>query len=350
MGGRASSLSSCCCRAALTAKEAGLDMGSGFLLHPALAPLFPLWKSKRLAVIPACGLPGAPTTHAGALAGFAAGTVRPGRSTGTGWLGRLSLALGGSSAQMVVGSLSPAFAGAPHYKLIASGRGHHLPPLVDANAGLFSAEEHLFGKRDPLDKAFVVGQRSREQALRAYLAEARQAASGAVAAPAFADFGERFGRELAGRRDAALAFTAVGGFDTHVGQGAATGYLADRLRETAKGMVGVTSGLGRTLENTVVVALGEFGRRARENAFGGTDNGQGGVMLVWGGPVAGGRLLGHWPGLAEHRLADGRDVAVTTDWRQVVAEIAVRHLGLPEKRLDVIFPGFTPSSPLGVLA
>lgn len=336
---------------ALSAAGEGLDMGDGFFLHPALAPLFPLWREKRLLVIPACGLPGTPTTHTEALAGFAAGTPRPGRSINTGWLGRLSLALGGRSAQMVVGSLSPVLRGAPHYKLISLGRRRRLPPLVDADAGLFSAAARLFGRRAPLAKAFVSGQRSRSRALRAYMIESHRAATGAVPSPVFAKAGERFGRELARRRNAALAFAALGGFDTHIGQGTATGYLADRLGETAKGLVGLTSGLGRTLADTVVVAFGEFGRSARENAFGGTDNGQGGVMLVLGGPVAGGRRIGRWPGLAEHRLVGGRDVAVTTDWRQVMAEIAVHHLGLPEKRLGDIFPGFTPdASPLGIVS
>jgi len=336
---------------ALRSAGDGLDMGDGFVLHPGLAPLFPLWKEKRLLVIPACGLPGAPTDHAGALAGFAAGTLLEGRSQKTGWLGRLSLALGGSSAQMVVGSLSPVFAGAPHYKMVAPGRGHALPPLVPENQTLFETVGHLFGGRDPLTAAFASGRRSHAEALAKLLAESHRAAAGAVAAPTFAGFGERLGQELAERRDAALGFTAVGGFDTHVGQGTAKGYLADRLRETAEGLLGLASGLGRYFADTVVVAFGEFGRRARENAFGGTDNGQGGAMLVLGGPVAGGRRLGRWPGLADHRLADGRDIAVTTDWRDVVAEIAIRHLGLPERRLPDIFPGFTPlQPPLGVLS
>ena len=94
-------------------------------------------------------------------------------------------------------------------------------------------------------------------------------------------------------------------------------------------------------EKSPVLARGPFGSRGEAVA----------AMLVLGGPVAGGRRLGRWPGLAEHRLADGRDIAVTTDWRDVVAEIAVRHLGLPERRLPDIFPGFTPlQPPLGVLS
>lgn len=324
------------------APGSGLDLGEGFVLHSALAPLFPLWQRKRLAVIPACGLPGAPTDHAGALAAFARGGTGGSGGRDTGWLGRLAMALAGDKSQMVVGSLSSVFKGTPHYNLIAPGRGPSLPSQEPEDQRLFDAAGRLFGGRDALDKTFTAGRQALRETLARHLAEAHRAAAGAVPAPAFATFGERFGKELAERRGAALAFVAVSGFDTHVGQGAAKGYLADRLGETAHGLAGLLTGLGKDVEDTVVVALGEFGRRARENAFGGTDNGQGGVMLVAGGPVAGGRCLGRWPGLAAHRLAGGRDVAVITDWRAVVGEIAVRHLGLPAKRLPDIFPGFSP--------
>lgn len=323
--------------------DKGLDLGGGFVLHPALAPLFPLWRKKRLAVIPACGLPGTPADHAGALACFARGGVDARTGGDSGWLGRLSLALSGQRAQMVVGSLSPVFAGAPHYTLLHPGRGAALPPLVPEDQALFDAAGRLFAGHDALAKTFAKGRAALRETLARHLAESRRAAGGAVPAPAFVRFGERLGRELAARREAALAFVAVSGFDTHVGQGAGQGYLADRLGETGQGLANLLAGLGKAHDDTVVVALGEFGRGARENASGGTDNGLGGVMLVAGGPVAGGRCLGRWPGLAAHRLVDGRDVAVATDWRDVVGEIAVRHLGLPAKRLGEVFPGFVPA-------
>jgi uncharacterized protein (DUF1501 family) len=322
-----------------------LDLGGGFILHPALAPLFPLWKQKKLAVIPACGLPGVAPEHQAALASFAAGVPAKDAPRKSGWLGRLSLALGGERAQMLVGSLSPVFAGAPHYKLLAPGRGPSLPAPVPEDQALFEAESRLFDGRTALDTAFTAGRKARSALQSRFLAESRESAAGAVPAPTFARYGERFGRELAERRDASLGFVAVSGFDTHVSQGAGQGYLADRLCETAEGLSGLLDGLGKAADGTVVVTLGEFGRRVRENAFGGTDNGRGGVMLVMGGPVAGGRVLGPWPGLADHRLAEGQDVDVATDWRGVVAEIARYHLGLPEKRLAEIFPGFTPQGP-----
>ncbi len=322
----------------------GQDLGEGFSLHPALAALAPHYAQKRLAVIPACAMPGVPASHAGALADFARGAPGGSREARGGWLGRLALALGGGSSQMLVAVRSDAYEGAPHYNMIAPGRGPSLPPLPVEDQEVFEAAAKLFSGREPLARPFAAGREARQDALARVLEESRRASAGAIPAPAFPEFAERFGRELARRRDAALAYLAVGGFDTHSGQGGVKGYLADRLRETAEGLSRLASGLGRAFEDTVILALGEFGRSARENGFGGTDNGQGGVALVLGGPVAGGRLYGDWPGLSAHRLAGGRDVAVATDWRDVATVVALRHLGLPEKKAAEVFPGFTPSA------
>jgi uncharacterized protein (DUF1501 family) len=335
---------------ALVPGSGGLALGDGFVLHPALTALTPLYAQKRLAVIPACGMPGVATAHAAALADFAHGAPTAGKGGKSGWLGRLALALGGGSSQMLVASQSDVYDGAPHYNMIAPGRGPSLPALPVEDQMLFETTAKLFAGQAPLAKTFAAGRTARQELLAKLLEESRRVAAGAIPAPVFAEFGEHFGRDLAKRRDAALAFLAVGGFDTHSGQGAARGYLADRLRETGQGLAGLVSGLGKAFDDTVVIALGEFGRSARENGFGGTDNGQGGVMLVLGGPVAGGRMHGEWPGLSAHRLGSGRDVAVTTDWRDVAARIAVRHLGLPDKKVGDVFPGFAPSvAPLAVV-
>ena len=331
---------------ALPADCGGVELGSGFMLHPALSALAPLFANKQLALVPACALPGQGSSHGPALAQFAAGTpAAQARRTAAGWLGRLALALAGERSQMLVACRSEAYDGAPHYTMMAPGRGEALPGLPVEDQALFAAAGRLYAETGgALGKAFAAGREDRQEVLAKLLEESRRAAGGAIPAPHFAAFGQRFGRELAKRRDAALGFISVGGFDTHSGQGAAKGYLADRLRETGQGLAGMLAGLGPAAEDTVIVALGEFGRSARENAFGGTDNGLGGVVLVLGGPVAGGRMYGEWPGLAGHRLAEGRDVAVATDWRDVVAPIAVRHLGLPEKKLGDVFPDFAPAS------
>ncbi len=335
---------------ALSADCGGADLGRGFVLHPAMAALAPYYARKRLAVLPACGLAGAAQSHAPAQADFARGaSAKAGGKTG--WLGRLALALGGASSQMLVATPSQAYDGAPHYNMIAPpGHGPSLPGLPVEDQALYDDVARLYAGKEPLAKAFAKGREDRQDALAKVLEESRKASSGAIPSPAFPDFAERFGRELAKRRDAALAYLAVGGFDTHSGQGGAKGYLADRLQETAVGLTHLAEGLGKALDDTVILAVGEFGRGVRENRFGGTDNGQGGVLLLLGGPVAGGQVLGEWPGLAAHRLAGGRDVAVATDWREAAGQIAVRHLGLPEKRLPDIFPGISPSGGLSVLA
>lgn len=335
---------------ALASGCGGLDLGDGFTLHPALLALTTYYTQKRLAIVPACAMPGVPANHAEALTAFAHGGLQ-GKGSGKGWLGRLALALGGGNAQMVVASQSDVYASAPHYNMFAPPHGPSLPGLPVEDQTLFETTSKLFVGQGSMEKAFASGRKARQETLAKLLEESRRAAFGALPAPAFPEFGERLGHELAKRRDAALAFLAVGGFDTHSGQGGVKGYLADRLHETALGLAGLASGLGKALDDTVIVALGEFGRSARENTLGGTDNGLGGVMLVLGGPVAGGKLYGDWPGLASHRLVGGRDLPVATDWRDVVAGIAVRHLGLPEKRVGDVFPGFAPcAAPPAVVA
>jgi uncharacterized protein (DUF1501 family) len=135
-----------------------------------------------------------------------------------------------------------------------------------------------------------------------------------------------------------LGFMAVGGWDTHANQGNAKGQLATRLSQLGEGLMALCQGLGATLNDTTVVVVSEFGRTVRQNGNGGTDHGHGNVMWVMGGPVAGGRVYGQWPGLEDNHLYEGRDVAVTTDFRTVLGEVAERGLLLPDDRLSKVFP------------
>ncbi len=105
--------------------------------------------------------------------------------------------------------------------------------------------------------------------------------------------------------------------------------------------------MGDRMEDIVIVTMSEFGRTAQENGDNGTDHGHGSLMMVLGGPVAGGKVYGKWPGLEKEQLFEGRDLAVTTDFRQVLSELVSGHLG--QKNLGQVFPGFTPSAPLGLL-
>jgi len=138
-----------------------------------------------------------------------------------------------------------------------------------------------------------------------------------------------------------LAFFALGGWDTHAGQGAGTGQLANRLSPLALGLAQFAKRLGPLFDDTVVVVMSEFGRTARENGNHGTDHGHGNAMWVMGGGVAGGKVQGDWRGLSNGALHEGRDVPVTTDFRAVLAQVAEQHLRLDAARLDQVFPGLS---------
>src|SRR5205823_13853921 len=135
-----------------------------------------------------------------------------------------------------------------------------------------------------------------------------------------------------------VAFADMQGWDTHVGQGAEQGQLAARLRAFGGALAAFAQDLGHRIADGVVLPLSEFGRTVGENGGRGTDHGHATAMLVLGGPVKGGRAYGRWPGLAPEQLYEGRDLAVTTDFRHLFAEVAVRHLGIPASA--PIFPGF----------
>jgi uncharacterized protein (DUF1501 family) len=145
-----------------------------------------------------------------------------------------------------------------------------------------------------------------------------------------------------------VAFADMQGWDTHVGQGAERGQLALRFREFGAALAAFAQDLGGKMADVVVLTMSEFGRTVAENGNRGTDHGHATAMLVLGGDVRGRRVYGRWPGLARHQLFEGRDLAVTTDFRTLFTEVATRHLGAPSAPL---FPGFRATqSPLGLFA
>ena len=133
------------------------------------------------------------------------------------------------------------------------------------------------------------------------------------------------------------AFSDIGGWDTHQNQGNVNGQLANRLKEFSETIAAFWRDMGDDAENVTLVTMSEFGRTARQNGTGGTDHGHANVMFVLGGQVKGGKVYGRWPGLANEQLNEGRDLAVTTDFRRVLGEAAYRTLG--SRNLDLVFPG-----------
>ena len=135
-----------------------------------------------------------------------------------------------------------------------------------------------------------------------------------------------------------VAFADIGGWDHHVNEGNTQGQLANLLREFSQSIAAFWNDVGDLGESTVLVSMSEFGRTARQNGTGGTDHGHANVMFVVGGPVRGGRVYGRWPGLEQSQLYQGRDLALTTDFRQVLGEMVYHHLG--NRDLTEVFPGF----------
>ena len=167
------------------------------------------------------------------------------------------------------------------------------------------------------------------------------------------DFGEKL-QQIAQliKSDVGLevAFVDIGGWDTHAGQGNERGQLAFRLVDFSHALAAFARDLGDGMQDVLVLSMSEFGRTVRENGNRGTDHGHATAMLVLGDAVRGGRVYGRWPGLAPEQLFEERDLAVTTDFRQLFAEVAFKHLGVPGE--TKIFPGFALSADklLGVLA
>jgi uncharacterized protein (DUF1501 family) len=144
-----------------------------------------------------------------------------------------------------------------------------------------------------------------------------------------------------------LAFADIGGWDHHVNEGNTQGQIANVLGDFSQAIAALWLDLGDLAEDTVIVTTSEFGRTARENGNRGTDHGHANIMFVLGGPVRGGRVYGRWPGLEQSQLYEGRDLAVTTDFRVVLSEMVARYLG--NRDLKAVFPGFEEQAYLKLL-
>jgi uncharacterized protein (DUF1501 family) len=147
-----------------------------------------------------------------------------------------------------------------------------------------------------------------------------------------------------------VAFTDVGGWDTHAGEGGAQGQLGNRLRDYGQAIAAFTKDLGSRMADVTLVSVSEFGRTVRENGNRGTDHGHANVMFLVGGGVKGGKVYGRWPGLDAAKLYENRDLAVTTDFRDVFAEVLEKRSGLRD--LKPVFPGYVldENKRLGIVA
>jgi uncharacterized protein (DUF1501 family) len=323
------------------AADSAIDLDGFFGLHPALAPLKPLWDSRQLAIVHAAGSPDPTRSHFDAQDYMESGT--PGlKATSDGWLNRALLAPAGKPSPVRAVSLGPA--------LPRALRGSNSAVAVD-NLNSFTVRDPAAAK--VLESMYagshdqIVGGTGRETFEAVALLQSLQRTPyqpGAGAAYPRGRFGESL-RQIAQLIKAdvgvEVAFADIGGWDHHVnevGPKASAGQLATRLDEFGSSLAAFYQDLGDRMEEVVVVTMSEFGRTAKENGNRGTDHGHANAMFVLGGPVKGGRIYGKWPGLAPEQLYEERDLALTTDFRDVLSEAVYRHLG--NRSMKQVFPGY----------
>ena len=319
-------------------RESGaVDLDGFFGLHPRLAPLAQLWTSGQLAIVHACGSPDSTRSHFDAQDFME--TATPGvKNTPDGWINRY-LRVKPPSRETRFGE--PGRPGSSPFRAVA------LAPqtprmLKGTEPSLAIARLDQFGVRGPLGDQLERSYPAAYDAIRML----RDADPSRYAPEHGADYPRSpFGQALMqiGQLSKAnvgleVAYAEIGGWDTHVNQGSAVGQLATRLDDFGRSIAALVTDLGDRMSDTVVLTMSEFGRAVNENGNGGTDHGHGNAMLVIGGGVRGGRVYGRWPGLAVEQRYDGRDLAITTDFRNVFAEIAVKHLGVTDPK--PVFPGF----------
>jgi uncharacterized protein (DUF1501 family) len=331
-----------------------LDLDGTFGLHPALAPLLPLYKDGRLAFVQAAGSPDATRSHFDAQDYMESGT--PGRkSTPDGWLNRLlgaeppvpvqAGARAGVTRGVSVGATIPRiWAGPQPVANIANGARATRPTLLD-RPQVSQAFDALYSGDDAMSRAYRESQQSRAEvndAMSPAAMDREQTAAdnGAPLPAGFPDDAARLAQLIRRDPNVQVAFLALGGWDTHVNQGGARGQLANRLQPLGRGLAELAARLGPVFDDTAILVVSEFGRTVRQNGTGGTDHGHGNVMWALGGRIAGGKVHGRWPGVDTASLYEGRDLAVTTDFRSVLAGVCAHHLGLPDARLAGVFPGF----------
>ena len=326
-------------------QQAGaIDLDGFFGLHPSLAPLKPLWDQKLLAPIHAVGSPSTSRSHFDAQDFMETGTPDV-KGTPDGWLNRL-LAVEGTCQQCQVEPFR-AIAMTPQTPRILEGPAE---TIAMNSLGEFSVRatgseterlEALY-RTGSADLVHGAGQEMFDAVKLLKSANPQQYAPRNNASYPRTQFGQRLmqiAQLIKSNVGLEVAFADVGGWDTHVNQGSGTGQLAGRLDDFAKSLAAFTQDLGDQMNDVLVLTMSEFGRTARENGNRGTDHGHATAFFAIGGGVKGGKVYGKWPGLAPEQLNEGRDLRLTTDFRTVFSEVAVKHLGA--SRVEKIFPGYT---------
>jgi uncharacterized protein (DUF1501 family) len=332
--------------------EAAIDLDGFFGLHPAMSALQPFWEHKQLAIVHASGSPDNTRSHFDAQDYMESAT--PGRKgTPDGWLNRYL-----QNKRDPERALFRAVSLTQRMPRIFQGSA---PTLAISNLNDFTiragrSSGNVQGGFEAIYEQSVndvLGGTGKEtfEAVN-YLKQVNPSQykpqNGAqYPRTPFGNSLLQIGQLVKAQVGLEVAFTDIDGWDTHVNQGNARGQLALRLQDFSSGLAALATDLGKQMDDVVILTMSEFGRTVRENGNRGTDHGHANAMLLLGNGVRGGKVHGQWPGLKHDQLYEGRDLALTTDFRDVFAEVAREHLGT--SNLQAVFPGFVAKANVGVI-
>lgn len=327
---------------------AALALDAHFGLHPALAPLLPLWQQGKMTFVPAAGSPSESRSHFESQFQWEIGQID--RATApAGWMNHLGGLLGSGRDYPValgVGEANPRILTGPApVQRVPKG-------LAATRTGVLADETtrsvmmQMYGDRDALSRAFQEGVDSRMETAGALvrgqaMQESRElmaANNGARNADALNVDAQHLGTLMRFNRHLQLGFLSAGGWDTHANQGNATGQLANNLASLAKALLQLRKDFSEP--GDVIAVISEFGRTTQENGSRGTDHGHGNAFWLIGDLVNGGRWHGRWTGLAPDQLHQGRDLPVHHDFREVFSQVLKAQWGLQMQNLAALFPGY----------
>ena len=329
-----------------------IDLDGFFGLHPALAPFKPLWDRGMLAPIHAVGSPSATRSHFDAQDYMETGTPDR-KGTPDGWLNRYLAVEGTCEAP----ACAPGATSAPFRAVAMTAQTPRMLEGASAVVAMNSIDEFSIRTNGGeaqrrIEALYRTGSSDLVHGSGSDMFEALKVLRAANPQQYRPAAGVEYPRSQFGQRllqiaqliksgvGLEVAFADVGGWDTHVNQGGAQGQLAGRLGDFSQSIAALVSDLGDRMDDVVILTCSEFGRTVRQNGTGGTDHGHAGAMFVIGGSLRGTKqVYGRWPGLAPEQLYEGRDLALTTDFRAVFSEIASKHLGAAQ--LPKIFPGYS---------
>ena len=354
--------------------SAAIDLNGHFGLHPALSDLGPLYRDGRLGIVHAVGSPDISRSHFDCQDFMESGT--PGlKSTSDGWMNRFSSTLPKTDSKFrslaLTQTLPRVLRGASPAVALARIDDFHVREDIELAEGGAMKDGGRYGRRgsnrrpdggggmtapNPGDASSAAAfEKLYADAAKDMLGNAGRETFEAIEALKVADpskYSPRAGalyprgrlgdsmKQMAQLIKAdlgvELAFVDIGGWDHHTAEGASTGQLANLLRQLGGSLAAFNHDLDDLMSDVVVMTMTEFGRTVRENGNRGTDHGHGSVSFVMGGPVKGGQVYGKFPRLLEENLYEGRDLPVTTDFRDLVGEVLVRHMGVAD--LGKVFP------------